>query len=1603
MSTSPELSLLSTDAKVLKTRRSPKWHRVYYLLAAFDVLIVLLGMFLNHQIVSIYNRSVVINQEWVTRLTYYSDLGKLAGAVNAPGNNVFDTHDVTSESLKMREALHAFNKHMAAVEEELRVEIKEHARSEAIVQSDVNRLPADLAAIKTAMAEMTSEADLIFSYFRQKQPELAGRRMATMDNRYANVNASLADLRERVGMIQGKLSKAELAKVESLRKFEYLIAAFVFLMVGAATIYGHKIKNQMESDAREKERNLEEVQRERVNRRFRLLTEAIPQIVWTANPDGFLDYYNQRWFDYTGMTLEQTEGWGWQPVLHPDDVQHCVDVWANSVATGEIYEIEYRFKRAADGLYRWHLGRAVPVRDAEGQIIKWFGTCTDIDEHKRVEAELRQMREDLEQRVATRTADLTSANAALMEQMSERERVEEEFRKSESRFHSAFDYAPTGIVLVNPAGRFIQVNKSFCDIVGYTKEELLATDFQSITRLDDLAASSENLRRLVADEVTNCQFEEHYIHKLGHEVIALTSLSLVRDAQAEPLHFIAQIQDITENKRADEALRESEERYELAVEGSNDGLWDWNMVTNEVYFSPRWKSMLGYAEHEVENIFASWEAAVHPDDHAHALATIEAYVDGRTSHYTLEHRMRHKDGTYRWILARAALLRNEGNTPYRLSGSHTDITERKQIENELRQSEEKYRELIENANDILYTLDLSGRFTSLNRAGERLTGYTLAEALQMNIADVLGPDDVEPVRQRIANNLAGLSQPDFELEIFAKDGGRATLDISSRVIRQDGVAVGIQGIARDITERKQAEEVIKLREVQLTEAQHIANLGSWEWDVQTNKVNWSDELYRIFGLHPQEFDATYKAFLACVHPDDRKLLERALEQSLHDKVFPTLDHRIIRPDGTERTLQSNWRVTDDETGRTIKMVGTSLDITERKQLEFELIGARDAAIESTRLKSEFLANMSHEIRTPMNGVIGMTGLLLDTELTAEQRDFTQTINASADSLMTVINDILDFSKIEAGKLRFEKLDFDLLPAVEDPVELLAERTQAKGIKIASLIESDVPVALRGDAGRLRQVLTNLIGNAVKFTDAGEVVVRVTKQSETETHAKLRFTITDTGIGISKEAQGKLFQAFVQADGSTTRKYGGTGLGLAISKQLVEMMDGEIGVQSRVGTGSTFWFTAQLEKQPAATGASALVKGSLNRKRVLIVDDNTTNRKILVHQAISWGMIPAVAASGQRAFELLRAAAGEGEPFDLVILDLMMPEMDGFEVARTIKADESIASVRLMMLTSYGERGHAEQAHAAGVMAYLAKPVRQAQLFDCLTSLMGQTSATTDEAKPSPADSAMLIKHTLSEAKIMSDKRILVAEDNIVNQKVALRQLTKLGYVADTVANGREALKALGIITYDLILMDCQMPEMDGYEATAAIRARETDARRIPIIAMTAHALEGERAKCLAAGMDDYVSKPVKMEELEKLLANWLPVSSASTEEAGALEKLGKDDSPPVDLERLYLAMGDKPEELQETLEIYLEQMEDSLKRLTAAITAGDASEIDLIAHDCAGVSANCGMTAVVAPLRELERMGREGQLTGAAWQGAEVEREFRRTKIFLQKQLTQLV
>jgi len=606
----------------------------------------------------------------------------------------------------------------------------------------------------------------------------------------------------------------------------------------------------------------------------------------------------------------------------------------------------------------------------------------------------------------------------------------------------------------------------------------------------------------------------------------------------------------------------------------------------------------------------------------------------------------------------------------------------------------------------------------------------------------------------------------------------------------------------------------------------------------------------------------------------RGVAERGRAADAKGRVDAWVAERVARyrnPSGpfVQQLNDGRWLQISERQIKEIGTVAVYTDITELKAAEAEMVQAmhaaseaRTAAEEASRAKSAFLATMSHEIRTPMNGVIGMTGLLLDTELTAEQREYAETVRRSGEALLEIINDILDFSKIEAGKIGFEQTDFELRLTVEDVLELLAERAYGKGLELAYLQHANLPTWVGGDPGRLRQVLTNLVGNAVKFTESGEVVVHSTLAEETDHDALIRFTVTDTGIGLAPEARQRLFQSFSQADSSTTRKYGGTGLGLAISKRLVEMMGGSIGVESTRGSGSTFWFTVRLAKRASPPNAARADLAKLHRLRVLGVDDNATNRALLAAQLSAWGMHVDCVANAAHAIERLRAAHRDAAPYDLAILDYQMPDMDGVTLASVIKSDPVLAKVPLVLLTSVSYRGCAGEAAHAGFNAFLLKPIRQSQLYDCIGTVMGMA--------PEPSPSRLVTRHTLKEAQAQVRARVLIAEDNVVNQKVAVRMLEKLGCRVDVVTNGLEVVEATARIAYQCIFMDCQMPEMDGYEATRVIRRREAHTRaHIPIIAMTANAMESDREQCLAAGMDDYVSKPVKPQELATTLQRWV--------------------------------------------------------------------------------------------------------------------------------------
>jgi PAS domain S-box-containing protein len=683
--------------------------------------------------------------------------------------------------------------------------------------------------------------------------------------------------------------------------------------------------------------------------------------------------------------------------------------------------------------------------------------------------------------------------------------------------------------------------------------------------------------------------------------------------------------------------------------------------------------------------------------------------------------------------------------------------------------------------------------------------------------------------------------------------------------------------------------------------------------------------------------------------------------------------------GTERSLHIIKVPIRDGAGRVTGLCGVARDITERKRTMTQLAAANSrleeavahanemtaTAERAARVKAEFVANMSHEIRPPMNGVIGMTGLLLDTELNAEQKDFARSIRSSGEALLTLVNDILDFSKIEAGKMQLEMVEFNLRTLMEETTELLAPRAHEKRIELVCLVPLEMPEHLRGDPGRIRQVLTNLLGNAIKFTERGEVIVEARVMEETEREVRVRLSVQDTGIGVPRDKQGTIFESFTQADAGTTRKYGGTGLGLTISRQLTELMGGEIGLESEPGKGSEFWVQLPIERVEVNT-ARRRHPSSLHGMRVLIVDDHDMNRRVLRGQLSAWAMRPEEAENGVQAIAALRRAAAN-DPFRVVLLDLQMPEMDGEETARAIKADATLSHTPLILLSSAGATGPSAEMKAKGFAAWATKPVRQSQLLNALVSVFGWPAAE-DRRMPSRRLATML-------EKPLEGMRVLVAEDNTVNQRVALRILERLGCRADAVANGAEAVAAIERIPYDAILMDCHMPEMDGYEATAEIRRRESGTdRHMPIIAMTANAMQGDREICIAAGMDAYVAKPVRPEHLRDTLLEWF-------EGRKVMAAYDTPDSssgvPPLDVGRLRESSGDDPVFMRELLDEYMMSLEERVSELAGSACAGDAAKLRFQAHGLKGTSRTMGAAALGELFHQIEQCAAAGDPAAA--------------------------
>ncbi|MCK5097027.1 MAG: PAS domain S-box protein, partial [Desulfobacteraceae bacterium] len=975
-------------------------------------------------------------------------------------------------------------------------------------------------------------------------------------------------------------------------------------------------------------------------------------------------------------------------------------------------------------------------------------------------------------------------------------------------------------------------------------------------------------------------YENPVLKKDGTGRIIEWHTAILKDSNDNIIGSLSSGNDITDRKKSEAALQQaekilalSEKRFRDISLSMADWIWEVDAKGRYIFSAGNSKKVLGY---ENDELLGKTPFDFMPQDEALKIQKrFMEIIENRQPIVDLKNWNLRKDGRRICLLTNGVPIFDDNGELTGYRGVDKDITKNLEIEERLKRSLETTEKIIDNIPIGMMTVGEDKVIQQINKAGLTMTGYDSKEEIvghpcHKSICPAcIGQCPITDLDQRI-----DLS----EKTVLHKNGRQVPVFKTALPLEIDGQNVIIEAFM-DISKLKKIENELIESRARLQAVMETIVDPVVVYDDQGRVTYLNPAFTRVFGWSLEELLGKRIDFV----PDE----EMPATQKAITRVFKgdgLVGFETMRKTRDNRTIavRVGAALLLDTKGKPSGIVVNLQDITIEKQVQTELENINqelEKAIEKANLmaqhaevaniaKSEFLANMSHEIRTPMNGVIGMTSLLLGTKLTTEQREFTETIRNSGDALLDIINDILDYSKIEAGKLELENIDFDLRITLDETSDLIAIKANEKDLEFMNMFHHEVPSLLCGDPGRLRQILINLSGNSIKFTETGEVIIRTTLDHEDKTHAMVRFSITDTGIGIPKDRMDRLFKTFSQVDSSTTRKYGGTGLGLTISKQLAEKMGGKIGVESEEGKGSTFWFTAMFKKQPEDRIKTIVVPKDISNKRILIVDDNKTNRYILREQLKLWKCRYEEAAHGEHALKELKKAVIEKDPFEIAILDMQMPEMDGKTLGEKIKQDPDLKHTILVLMSSMGQRGDAKELKEIGFAAYLIKPVKQSQLFDCLSTVAGVQK----EAEEKQSE-ALVTKHSLADDQ-KQKIRILLAEDNIINQKVALGTLKKLGYSADAVTNGKKAVKALELIPYDIVLMDCQMPEMDGYEATGVIRNKESEVlnHATIVVAMTANAMEGDQKKCLEAGMNDYLSKPVKPQKLSDMLDKWLAKS-----------------------------------------------------------------------------------------------------------------------------------
>ena len=1113
-------------------------------------------------------------------------------------------------------------------------------------------------------------------------------------------------------------------------------------------------------------------------------------------------------------------------------------------------------------------------------------------------------------------------------------------------FQQLFENSPEGVVFLDKQDRIIDINRAFSTLFGYSLEEARGRQLDDLIVPSDLVKEADDLSLRVTNNET-IQSETIRKRKDGTPVYVSIIGSPIRLGR-DRIGVCGIYRDITAQKQAEEALRESQFRYRTLVESADDIIYTADLSGHFLYANPVALKMTGFTEQEI--VGRKYLDLIRSDARPAAEAFYKGQVRTHTESTYYEFPIVTKQGAEIWLGQQVQLvLQND-----RIVGVQAvarDVTARRNAEEALRASEQRLQTVINTVSEGITFSDEQGYFEIFNKAMERITGYSYAEANAGDFSLLLYPDPTD--RQRALDGLKELLEKkelhEVESTIRTKSGEERTVLTSTRLLDIGGKNMFLSAY-RDVTIRRKAQKALELSESRFRELYDDAPVGYHELDSQGRIVSVNRKELEMLGYSEEEMIGRYVWSFV----EDSARSREAVLAKLSGAVTPkgSYERNYVRKNGTTFPVLVDEHFNRNQNGQITSIRTTIQDITERREAEKALNEAKEAAEAANQAKSQFLAVMSHEIRTPMNGVIGMTDLLLTTDLSLEQRDFVETVRSSGESLLAIINDILDFSKIESGKIELEQHPFEVRECIEEVFELLAPKALERSLDLLYWVDPRVPSIVLGDKLRLRQILFNLVGNAIKFTNQGEIYASVTLGWKVGNDCQLDFFVRDTGIGIPKDRIDRLFKAFSQVDSSTTRKYGGTGLGLAISTRLVELMLGRMWVESEEGKGTTFFFTIKIGIPSESLALpTVVVRGKipeLQNKRALIVDDNPTNLQVLRLQCEYWGMVPRTTVSPQEALEWLR----KGDPFDIAILDMLMPGMNGIQLAVEINSIRPITALPLLLLSSSGSLDEEQRKHQHLFFAAIPKPVKQDQLFNYVLSAVSGARRPAIRKKP-----ATLHERELSRVLPL---KILIAEDNETNQSLFMHILRQLGYAGRVVSTGTEVLRELESQSYDLIFMDVHMPEMDGLEASRHIVNKWNADERPKIIALTADAMQGDREKCIEAGMDDYLAKPIRIDDVRSMIEHWgrARTSDSAVRISQPLDA-GGSLAEVIAMHFRRLGFDREPVFLSEFITVARNDLARKRDQLLVAYEGKDMKALHYAAHTLKGGASNLGTTTFI--------------------------------------------